>query len=170
MTPDDVSKASLVWSAKANELGHGYIGARGRRWSTVFMFVSGILGYVAGFSGLADLVSKTWVGAIALAAGVSTTILILLLTTSKSDSHRQAEGKYQLIYLGAVACDMSTTRGKNHLEDMRRAFTELVREINAGGYGLTPGQVKKYKALAKEELSNTIPDKYARDHAEFVRG
>jgi hypothetical protein len=170
MVPDNAEKVSLLWSAKANELGHGYLGTRGRRWSTIFIYVSGILGYVAGFSGLADLISTRWVSAIALAAGVSTTVLILLLTTLKADAHLRAAGKYQSIYLGTVSCYMDTSEGEARFRTMWDAFEKLVREVDAGDYKLTPGQVKKYKEVAWREL-NTIPRKETfQDQARFISG
>jgi hypothetical protein len=60
--------ASLLFSEKANQLAHARIGARGRRWTNGLLVLSAVLGYVAGFSGLVNLVGKTWVSLIALAA------------------------------------------------------------------------------------------------------
>lgn len=169
MVPDDTEKVSLLWSAKTNALGHNYLGARGRRWSTTFMYVSGILGYVAGFSGLAGLISTRWVSVIALAAGVSTTVLVLLLTTLKPDAHLHAAGKYQDIYLGTVPCDPNTSQGQARYGAMYDAFSEVVREVNHGKYALTPGQVKKYRALAWGEL-NLSALEYVRNQVQLISG
>jgi hypothetical protein len=106
------------------------------------------------------------VSVIALAAGVSTTILILLLTSLKFDAHLQAQGKYQAIYLGTVPCGVNTTGGEQRLNEMWGAFTEVVKEANSGGYALTPGQVRKYEAEARQ----AVPDTVMRNHAELTRG
>ena len=62
------------------------------------LVLSAVLGYVAGFSGLVNLVGKTWVSLIALAAGISTTGVILALTTLKYSDHLRAAAEYELLY------------------------------------------------------------------------
>ena len=64
--------ASLLLSEKANQLGHDSIGTRGRRLTRVLLVLSALLGYLAGVTGLTDLVGKTAVAVLGIAAGVIT--------------------------------------------------------------------------------------------------
>lgn len=49
----------MLLSEKANQLGHDSIGIRGRRLTSVLLVLSALLGYLAGVTGLTDLVGKT---------------------------------------------------------------------------------------------------------------
>lgn len=153
--------ASLLLSEKANQLGHASIGSRGLFWTTVFLAISALLGCVAGSTGLADLISKTWVSAIALAAALSTTIVILLLTTLKYDAHLRAQTKYEDLYLRTVGCDVTTTEGQKLFNVLWRRFRRIVSEVNAEKASLNPRQVTRFEAKAREQLPNEDMQKVA---------
>ena len=152
--PPVKEQASLLLSEKANQLGHASIGARGRRWTIGFLVLSTLLACIAGSTGLADLINKTWASVIALAASISTAGVILLFTTLKYDAHLRAQSKYQDLYLRTLACDVATRKGKALFEVLWEDFRRVVNEVNQEGASLAPGQVSKFEDKAREELPN----------------
>jgi hypothetical protein len=150
--PPYKERASLLLSEKANQLGHASIGVRGRSWTNGFLVLSALLACVAGSTGLADLISKTWVSVIALAASLSTTVVILLLTTLKYDAHLRAQTKYQDLYLRTVGCDIEAYEGNVLFDTLWEDFRRVVEEVNQERASLTPRQVNKFENKAKELL------------------
>ena len=146
--------ASLLISEKANQLGHNAKGDQGRWWTNSFLGLSAVLGAVAGSTGLADLVSKTWVSIIALAATASTTVAICLLTTLKYDAHLRAQGKYEDLFHQTVQCNINTPDGVELFKHLWNDFGNVVREVNGERASLSNRQVRKYEKEAKNELRN----------------
>ncbi len=151
--PASKELASLVFSEKVNQLAHDEIAARGRKLTNGLLVLSAVLGYLAGVSGLADLVGKVWVGAIALAAGISTTCLILAFTMLKSSDHLRTAGEYVQLYRLTVEIDDETTpEGELRFQELWEAFFQVEDKTRAAGTALTPGQVAKYEKEAKEAM------------------
>lgn len=153
--------ASLLISEKANQLGHNAKGDQGRWWTNSFLGFSAILGAVAGSTGLADLVSKTWVSIIALAATASTTVAICLLTTLKYDAHLRAQGKYEDLFHQTVRCDINTRDGAALFDRLWNDFGDAVREVNGERASLSNRRVQKYEKKARNELGNAEMQKVA---------
>jgi hypothetical protein len=127
-------------------LGHFSVGARGRRFTNVCVVLAGILAYVAGFGGLIDLVGKTVASALALCAGASITAAVLAFTILKPQSHLESASEYERVYLQLLEC---ATVEEFH--SVRQAFYDLVNDTNRAGTPLTPGQVRRFKRLARRQ-------------------
>jgi hypothetical protein len=110
--------------------------------------VSALLGYAAGFSGLTNLVGKTWVGLIALAAGLSTAAVILLLTTLKPNDHLRAGAAYQDIYLRTVQQGLND----DNLWRLQDEFRKTAADTNKDGIGLSLSAIRKFREAARSEL------------------
>jgi hypothetical protein len=150
--PDSTEVASLLSAAKANALGHGSIAVRDRRLITALLVLSTVLGLAAGSTGLTDLLSKKWISVIALAAGISTALVILAFTTLKPERHVGAQAEYEDIYLHTLPCNVDTDAGILLYEDNYAKFLRIANEMNTGGTSLTRGQVKKFERVAIKEL------------------
>ena len=87
-----------ILSEKANQLAHDAIGTWGRRSTNGLLFLSAVLGYGAGFSGLSDWIGKQGTAALGLAAGIATTIAVFMLITLKSADHLALAGEYEALY------------------------------------------------------------------------
>jgi hypothetical protein len=107
-------------------LAHAAVGHRGRWVTNSLLVLSAALGYIAGFNGLAGLVSKVWISVIALAAGLSTTLAILALTMLKSGEHMRASAKYENIHLRILSCDASTPEGRALFSELWVEFRDFV--------------------------------------------
>lgn len=160
--------ASLLFSEKANQLAHARIGARGRRGTNGLLVLSAVLGYFAGFSGLVNLVGKTWVSLIALAAGISTTGVILALTTLKYSDHLRAAAEYELLYLRTIRVEEGTPEGQQRFSELWEAFEQVVDRVHAAGAALNPDQVTRYEEEARAALRKSrYPD--AEKKAEILK-
>jgi hypothetical protein len=160
--PISYAKASLLISEKANQLGHNAKGNQGRWWANSFLGLSALLGAVAGSTGLADLVSKTWVSIIALAATASTTVAISLLTTLKYDAHLRAQGKYAALFHQTVRCDINTPDGVVHFDLLWKNFGDVVGEVDGERVSLNNSQTRKFERKARNELGDEEMQKIAR--------
>lgn len=147
--------ASLLISEKANQLAHNARGDQGRWWTNGFLGLSLLLGAIAGSTGLADLVSKTWVSVIALAAAASTSVVISLMTTLKYDAHLRAQSKYADLFHRTVQCDIDSADGEVLFDLLWKDFGDVVREVDGEGASLSNRQIKKYEKKARNELSGT---------------
>lgn len=156
--PTRFDQACLLISEIANQLGHNAIGHRGRRWVNFFLGLSALLGAVAGSVGLADLVSKTWVSIITLAATASTAVVIILLTTLKYDAHLRAQGKYSHLYNRTLACNMATEAGQRAFILMWTDFGNVVNEVDTDQASLSNRQVRKYEKKARSQLDAGMQD------------
>lgn len=163
MTPGYKNVASLLLAAKANALGHASMAVRERWLTNGFLILSAVLGYVAGFNGLADLVSKTWVSVIALAAGLSTTIVILALTMLKPRDHQRAQAEYDGLFMRTVGCDLRSANGSASFDKVWDDFISVVHDIDKAGIPLTSNQVSKFAKKARKAL----PTEDARNAAEL---
>src|ERR1700757_3402991 len=123
--PDSTEVASLLYVAKANALGHGSIAVRDRRLITALLMLSTVLGLSAGSTGLTDLLSKKWISVIALAAGISTGLVILAFTTLKPERHVRAKAEYEAIYLRPLRCNVDTDDGIRRYEDNYVRFSRI---------------------------------------------
>lgn len=152
--PTSYAKASLLISEKANQLGHNAKGNQERWWTNGFLGLSALLGVVAGSAGLADLVSKTWVSIIALAATASTAVAISLLTTLKYDAHLRAQGKYAALFHQTVRCDINTPNGVAQFDLLWKNFGDVVGEVDCEQVSLNNNQTRKYEEKARNELGD----------------
>lgn len=160
--PPSYAKASLLISEKANQLGHNAKGNQGRWWTNSFLGLSMLLGAVAGSTGLANLVSKTWVSIIALAATASTAVAISLLTTLKYDAHLRAQGKYAGLFHQTVRCDINTPDGVALFDLLWNDFGDVVGEVDSERVSLSNRQTRKYEKKARNELGDEELRKIAR--------
>jgi len=149
--------ASLLLSEDANHLAHASVGVRRRFWTNAFLGFSALLGCVAGSTGLADLLSKTWVSVIALAATLSTTIVILFLTMFKYDAHLRVQAKYQDLYMRTLGCDVTTAKGLALYKALYDEFMLVARESNQEA-PLSNRQVTKFENKARKKLPTEIGD------------
>jgi hypothetical protein len=160
--PTSYAKASLLISEKANQLGHNAKGNQGRWWTNGFLGLSALLAAVAGSTGLADLVSKTWISVIALAATASTAVAISLLTTLKYDAHLRAQGKYAALFHQTVRCDINTTDGAALFDLLWKNFGNVVGEVDGERVSLNNSQTRKFEKKARNELRDEEMQKLAR--------
>ena len=165
--PNFKRKASLLLSEKANQIAHNSIGVFGRRWTTRFLALSITLGCIAGSTGLADLISKTWVSVIAIAASLSTALVILLLTTLKYDAHLRAQTRYQSLFMRTVGCDIRTPEGQAQFNCLWDEFWHVAELVDAEGAMLNRHQIRKYEQEARRELPDDIEE---REEAEIFPG
>lgn len=151
--PTDRVKTSLLISERANYLGHNAKRAQGQRWTNSIVGLSALLGVVAGSTGLADLVSKTWVSIIALAAAASSTVAISLLQTSKSDAHQRAQAKYEDLYQRTGECDINAPGGEALFDRLYEEFRDIVKEVNEKDHAsLKNWQTKRFWKKAKNQI------------------
>jgi hypothetical protein len=121
------------------------------------LVLSAVLGFLAGVSGLADLVGKFWVSVIALAGGISTACLILAFTMLKPSDHVRFAGEYAKLYWLTVEIDdQATPKGRSKLQEYRKAFFEVEGKTRDAGIALTPSQVKKYEEEARAALREDL--------------
>jgi len=144
----DKQAASLLLSAKANAIGHTRVGRSGRALTNVVLGASALLSYIASYSGLNSLVSKGWVSIFALAAGLSTTAAIFLLTTLKPGDHLQAGSAYENIYLRTV------NEGENdtNLAQLRSSFIDIVSSVGNRGIALSRHATENGEKKARADL------------------
>lgn len=160
--PMSVDLASLVLSEKANQLGHDSIGTLGRRLTSVLLVLSAILGYLAGITGLTDLVGKTAVAVIGIAAGVTATCAILALTMLKSGEHIRIAGEYELLFSRTVRLDKGTPEDQLRLQEFREAFDRVAEKSRIAGISLSNGQVIRYERRARAILALEVGEVNAR--------
>jgi hypothetical protein len=154
--PSSDQVASFLLDAKANAMGHGTIGARGRRTTNIVLLVSTVLSLVAGAGVLADFLSQTTVGLISLGAAIASATAIACLQTLKSDQHLRLQGEYESVSVRLVGCD-SPKPGKENECGMRynkckEDFFRAVEDAKSDKVSLTPKQVEKYRELARQEI------------------
>jgi hypothetical protein len=154
--------ASLLLSMKANQLGHDSVGGRGRRATSVLLVLSALLGYLAGVTGLADLIGKTVVAVLGILAGVSTTGAILALTMLKSGDHLRVAGEYELLFSKTVRHDEEKPEARVQHQELREAFDRVVEKTRTAGTSLTNGQVLRYERQARTALASEAGEANAR--------
>ena len=168
---------SLVLSEKANQLAHDAIGILTRRLTTSLLVLSAVLGYVAGFTGLADLAGKTAVIVLGLLAGVVSTGAVLALTTFKPGDHLAIAGQYEQLLWATTSLAGREEDAK--LEQYLREFMRVVEKTRDRGIPLSNGQVRKYEKEAKEDLGwdfdkfspqATLPDMAVLNNAQVPTG
>lgn len=146
--------ANLLLSAKANQLGHDSIGTLGRRLTQGLLILSAILGYLAGVAGLTDLVGKTAVAVLGIAAGVTTTSAILALTMQKPDEHLRIAGEYELLFSRSAQLDERNPEDQRRYRELREEFDRAVEKSRVVGISLSNGQVSRCEGQARDILAS----------------
>jgi hypothetical protein len=154
--------ASLLLSEKANQLGHDSIGTRGRRLTRVLLVLSALLGYLAGVTGLTDLVGKTAVAVLGIAAGVITTGAILALTMQKSDEHLRIAGEYELLFLKSARLVERNPEDQLRHREFREEFDRVVEKSRIERISLSNGQVIRFEKQARDILASAAGKANAR--------
>jgi hypothetical protein len=152
--PISCDLASLLLSAKANQLGHDSIGTLGRRLTQGLLILSAILGYLAGVTGLTDLVGKTTVAVLGIAAGVTTTSAILALTMQKPDEHLRIAGEYELLFSRSAQLNERNPEDQRRYRELREEFDRVVERSRLVRISLSNGQVSRCEGQARDILAS----------------
>jgi hypothetical protein len=128
----------------------------------VLLILSALFGYLAGVTGLTDLVGKTAVAVLGIAAGVATTSAILALTMLKSAAHLSAAGDYEKLFRAAVQLDERIAEDRLRHRKLRAESDRIAEDSRTAGISLSNGQVSRYEKQARTKLAAAAGDDNAR--------